>query len=199
MFQRTLILAAISAAFPELIPIVPCDQITRKLQTAFHPKDPHTFPTISDFIYIRDNVRYNFDFTNLMFRGFSNVICRSSSGKAQGATLNLTGQDLVFDTGDAIIYINPPIRTRFNLQLRDYALELWFRYTYYSPYPFSLCITGDSLHMNFSAERIRTNILFNPQEALVPNTDAVVRAINNYLPRLANFITTILNKILCHY
>ncbi|XP_068225311.1 uncharacterized protein [Palaemon carinicauda] len=199
MFQRTLILAAISAAFAQLDPISPCDLITKKLQRAFRPKDPLTFPSISNFIYIRDNVRYNFNFTNLMFRGFSNVYCGSSSGKAQGATLNLTGPDLVFDTSDADIYIDPPLRTSFNLQVDDYTLELRFRYDYYSPYPFSLCITGDSLHMNFSAERIRTNILFNPQEAheLIP--DAVVRAINNYLPRLANFITTILNKILCHY
>ncbi|XP_068232321.1 uncharacterized protein [Palaemon carinicauda] len=93
MFQRTLILAAILAAFARGLPppISPCDLITYELQRVLRPMDPHTFPIISDFNYIRDNRSATYDLFNLKFEGFSIVRCSSfhDFGQDRVATLNL--------------------------------------------------------------------------------------------------------------
>ncbi|XP_068225583.1 uncharacterized protein [Palaemon carinicauda] len=201
MFQRTLILAAISAAFPSVISqISPSDLITEKLQTAFGRDDPHTFPSFSNFIYIRDNISYPFDFLNSSLQGFSNVECTAFHDFEDDrvTTLNLTGHNLEFDTSEVIIERQ---LTEFTSQMHNYTLGLRFRYDYYSPNPFNLCITRDSLEMIFHAERITINIYSDPEvfRELNDHPEAVGKAINLYLPRFANNLTTTLNYILCEY
>ncbi|XP_068224833.1 uncharacterized protein [Palaemon carinicauda] len=207
MFQRTLILAGISAAYAQFISIDPCQRITSALQTAFRSDDPHTFPSISDFIYIRENQRYNFDFTNLMFKGFSNVYCSYfNHDEPHLTTMNLTGQNLGFLTNHFKVKFNQgdfanQHENNFNSKLRDYTLELNFDRYYYTLEPyFTLCITSESLNMTLHAERIRTDIGSNPllAQELNDHPEAVVEAINNYLPRFANDLTSKLNDILCY-
>ncbi|XP_068205499.1 uncharacterized protein [Palaemon carinicauda] len=208
MFQRTLILAAISAAFAQAFPwslFSPCQKITLELQRAFIPEDPHMFPNISNFNYIRDNISINLDFLNLTIAGFSNVNCNSFNVLQQDMiTLNLQGQDLEFRNRDARIRTNIPDladgpNTPLVSQLRAYSMELRFKYDIYTPDPINLCITNRSLKMTFHAHGIETNILFDPQVALELNyhPDTLVGNINHYLPRFANDLTTKLNKILC--
>ncbi|XP_068224126.1 uncharacterized protein [Palaemon carinicauda] len=149
MFQRTLILAAISAAFAQVPPIRPCEKITEKLQRAFLPEDPHTFPIISDVNYIRDNISYSLDIFNLTFIGFSNVSCSSFNPDNRVASLTLEGTSLGFSTYDAEIRsvsgFSNLVKTPFSSWLRDYTLEMSFVIESYRSYPFSLCITRDSL------------------------------------------------------
>ncbi|XP_068225540.1 uncharacterized protein [Palaemon carinicauda] len=206
MFQRTLILAAISAAFAQGPQIDSCQRITSALQTAFRSDDPHTFPDISNFIYTRDNIRYNIDFFDLIFRGFSNVRCSSAKGlgRQQVTTLNLTGHDLEFDTSNFRLHINPPFsavgqRPSFDLKVQTYALELIFTDEVFTLDPFKLCITRDTLEMTFRAEGMVFDIKPSPPVAQELNNHpaAVLKAINLYLPRFANDLTTKLNDILC--
>ncbi|XP_068224834.1 uncharacterized protein [Palaemon carinicauda] len=188
MFQRTLILAAISAAFASgFPPQTPCQIITYELQTAFGRDDPHTFPNFSNFIYIRDHISYTFDFLNPTLQGFSNVNC-TSFHDFEGdrvATLNLKVHNLEFDANEVIIERQS---FQFTSQLDDYTLELRFRYEDYNSYPFNLCITRDSLEMTFRAERIVTHVVYsqNVTQELNDHPYAVVEAINLYLPRFAN-------------
>ncbi|XP_068224889.1 uncharacterized protein, partial [Palaemon carinicauda] len=163
MFQRTLILVAISAAFASGFPppISPCDPITEKLQRALSPKDPHTFPNISNVDYIHYRDMYKFDFSNLTLKSFSNVNCTSFHDFEQEsvATLTFEGPSLGFLTHDAVIRSNKsgfsnPLKTSFDLRLADYTLEMSFVIDSYRSYPFSLCISRDSLGMTFYAERI---------------------------------------------
>ncbi|XP_068225960.1 uncharacterized protein [Palaemon carinicauda] len=207
MFQRTLILATISAAFAELIPIDPCETITNELQTALGPLDPHTLPIISNVDYIRDFPSYIFDFFGLIIKGFSDVNCNSFNVSEQEsvATLNLTGHNLEFNTSHANIDIyrlgyHGTQKTNLTSQLGFYTLDLRFRYEHYSPNPFSLCIFRDTLHMTFHAERITTNVGNSPNvtQELNDHPEAVVEAINRYLPRRANDLTAILKDLLCH-
>ncbi|XP_068225539.1 uncharacterized protein [Palaemon carinicauda] len=205
MFQGALILVAISAAFAQVNPTpTPCQIITDELRSGFLPDDPHTFPNISDFIYIRDNVRIIFDFFNLTLKGFSNVYCNSFNASGQPlATLDLEGYNLELNTNDADMYINirpladidiNPLKTNFSF----YTLDLRFKIDSYIPDPFSLCITRDSLQMTFYAGGIRTYTrLPQVDQELNDHPYAVVEAINRYLPRLANNFTTALNNILC--
>ncbi|XP_068225538.1 uncharacterized protein [Palaemon carinicauda] len=210
MFQGALILVAISAAFAQVNPTpTPCQIITDELRSGFLPDDPHTFPNISDFIYIRDNVRIIFDFFNLTLKGFSNVYCNSFNASGQPlATLDLEGYNLELNTNDADMYINirpladidiNPLKTNFSSQLRFYTLDLRFKIDSYIPDPFSLCITRDSLEMTFHAEGIESNVGVSPDvtRELNDHPKEVVEAINRYLPRLANNFTTALNNILC--
>ncbi|XP_068224848.1 uncharacterized protein [Palaemon carinicauda] len=207
MFQTALILAAISAAFTSGFPppIPPCQIITYELQRAFRPKDPQTFPIISDFDYTRNHITITFDFFNLTLKGFSNVSCNSFNVSGQNvATLNLKGLNLDFNTGDAYIHINQPgsdnsIKPKFTSQLRFYTLDLMFKYDSYIPDPLSLCITRDSLEMTFSADIILTNVGNSTEvtQELNDHPEAVVRAINNYLPRFASNLTATLNERLC--
>ncbi|XP_068205501.1 uncharacterized protein [Palaemon carinicauda] len=205
MLQRTLILAAISAAFAQ-VPLTPCQNITYGLKRELKKEDPHTFPKISDFYYIRDNISYTFDFLNLIFKGFSNVECNSFHvfGQDSEATLNLTGHNLEFNTSHAKIQTNKPVEvhpltTNLLSKLNDYTLELWFKHENYNDRPFNLCILRDTLQITFYAEKILTLTGIGGQVAheLNNNTYAVVKAINHYLPRVANDITTKLNHILC--
>ncbi|XP_068225906.1 uncharacterized protein [Palaemon carinicauda] len=205
MFQRTLILVAISAAFASGIPppIPPCDPITSELQTALSNVDPLTFPIISDVNYIRDNTRYTFDFFGLIIKGFSHVNCDYFNVSGQPlAILNLKGPNLKFTTSHADIYINfpVPLKANFTSQLHFSTLDLRFKIDSYTPYPFSLCITRDTLQMTFHAEGIVTNVGNSPEvtQELNDHPEAVVEAINRYLPRLANDLTAILNDLLCH-
>ncbi|XP_068224308.1 uncharacterized protein [Palaemon carinicauda] len=200
MFQRTLILAAISAAFASGIPpqISPCDLITYELQTALSHQDPHTFSNFFNFIYIRDHISYTFDFSNPTLQGFSNVSC-TSFHDFEGdrvATLNLKVHNLEFDASEVIIEQQS---TNFTTQLNGYTLVLRFRYDNYIPYPLNLCIKRDSLGMTFYAEKITTHVVFssNVTRELNDHPKEVVEAINLYLPRFANNFTTTLNNILC--
>ncbi|XP_068221858.1 uncharacterized protein [Palaemon carinicauda] len=202
MFQRTLILAAISVAFasvnPPWLPILPCEKITSELQRALRPVDPHTFPIISDFNYIRDNERYSLDIFNLTFEGFSNVSCSYFNlDEPHLATLILAGPNLEFNTSRADVHLNTLYspnqqNSELTLQAHVYTLELRFRRDYYSPYPFNLCITRDSLQVAFHAEGITASAW-----ELNNHPEAVVDAINFHLPRFASDLATTLNNILC--
>ncbi|XP_068221854.1 uncharacterized protein [Palaemon carinicauda] len=202
MFQRTLILAAISVAFasvnPPWLPILPCEKITSELQRALRPVDPHTFPIISDFNYIRDNERYSLDVFNLTFEGFSNVSCSYFNlDEPHLATLILAGPNLEFNTSRADVHLNTlgspnQQNSELTLQLHIYTLELRFRHDYYSPYPFNLCITRDSLQVAFHAEGITASAW-----ELNKHPEAVVDAINFHLSRFASDLATTLNNILC--
>ncbi|XP_068224293.1 uncharacterized protein [Palaemon carinicauda] len=206
MFQRTLILAAISAAFAQFIP-TPCQIITNELQKALGPEDPKTFPIISDFNYTFDHIRILFDFFDLTFEGFSNVNCTSFyvSEQESVAILNLIGHNLEFNTSHADIDINQPgflvpIKTNFTSHLVNYTLELRFEIDSYREYPFNLCITSGSLNMTFHADGICNNVEVSPDvtQELNDHPEEVVEAINHYLPRFANDLTAILNDLLCH-
>ncbi|XP_068224292.1 uncharacterized protein [Palaemon carinicauda] len=202
MFQRALILVAISAAFAsEIPPPTTYQTITYELQTALRPEDPYTFPIIIEFSYTRDHIIFLFDFHNLIFAGFSNVNCTYLHESFDNlTTLNLEGHELEFNSNNAYIHINTndPQATDFSSQLRFYTLDLRFKIDSYTPYPFSLCITRDTLQITFYAEGIRTYTRF-PQvdQELNDHPKEVVEAINRYLPRLANNFTTALNNILC--
>ncbi|XP_068205542.1 uncharacterized protein [Palaemon carinicauda] len=204
MFQRTLILVAILAAFASGIPfpIQPCQNITFELQRAFHPEDPHTFHNISNFIYTRGNISINFNnFVNLIFKGFSHVYCNSFNyfGPQLVTTVNLAGQNLEFSSSLTKIQ-NSPLLGSFTSKLSNYTLELRFIDYFYSPPDlFNLCITNGTLEMIFHADGITTDIELAPEvaEELNHHPEAVVEAINLYLPRFANDLTTTLNKILC--
>ncbi|XP_068224144.1 uncharacterized protein [Palaemon carinicauda] len=204
MFQRTLILAAISAAFAQLNPISPCDLITDKLQRAFRSMDPHTFPIIKNVNYIRDNTSYTFDFLNLIFKGFSNVSCNSFNNfEPNEATLTLTGQNLELDTNNFEIQINPPFsadeqRANFSLQVDAYTLKLRFRYDYYSPDLFNLCIERNSLQTIFHAKGIRIYTELTQVDWEVNNhPEEVVETINLHFSYYFGDLTTGLNCLFC--
>ncbi|XP_068225369.1 uncharacterized protein [Palaemon carinicauda] len=206
MFQGILFLAAISAAFPSVISqISSCDLITEKLQGEFRKEDPHTFPNISNFIDIRDDIILNFHFSNLIFKGFSNVYCNSNDfGQGRLVILILSGSNLEFKSSDTEIDINLPdfagqLKTSFTSQLYDYTLELRFIKDAYSPDPFKLCIKKESLEIIFQAYRIKTNVGVNPKvtQELNNHPEAVAEAINLYIHRFADTLTTTLNNILC--
>ncbi|XP_068224579.1 uncharacterized protein [Palaemon carinicauda] len=112
MFQRILFLVAVSAAFPRCFPplISPCDPITEKLQRALSPKDPHTFPIISNVDYIHYGDMYKFDIFNLTLQGFSNFSCNFfyDFDPDSVATLIFEGPYLKFDTDDVVIRSNRP-------------------------------------------------------------------------------------------
>ncbi|XP_068225709.1 uncharacterized protein [Palaemon carinicauda] len=215
MFQRALILVAISAAFASGFPppISPCDPITEKLQRALSPKDPHTFPIISNVDYIHYGDMYKFDFSNLTLKRFSYVNCTSFHDFEQEsvATLTFEGPSLEFDTDDVVMRSNQsgfpnPLKIPLLSWLYNYTLELSFEIDSYRSYPFSLCISRNSLEMTFNADEIWLVFEVSPRQKyfskkvakeLFDHPDAVFEAINRYLPRFANNFTTTLNDILC--
>ncbi|XP_068222250.1 uncharacterized protein [Palaemon carinicauda] len=117
--------------------------------------------------------------------------------EAHLATLILAGPNLEFNTSRADVHLNTlgspnQQNSELTLQLHVYTLELRFRRDHYSPYPFNLCITRDSLQMAFHAEGITASAW-----ELNKYPKAVVDAINFHLPRFASDLTTRLNNILC--
>ncbi|XP_068205500.1 uncharacterized protein [Palaemon carinicauda] len=209
MFQRILFFAAISVAFASRIlpQISPCHSISSEVQKALNPDNPHTFPIISDINYIRDNISYTFDLPNLEFRGEFDASCKTYRGDYkyyQGARIIFEGDNLEFNTSDAFIDINQPgfphlLKTSFSSQLVNYTLEFRFEIDSYTSYPLNLCLTRDSLQTTFSAAEITTNVGISPgvTRELNDHPDAVMEAINNYLPLFASNLTTILNERLC--
>ncbi|XP_068225155.1 uncharacterized protein [Palaemon carinicauda] len=215
MFQRILFLAAISAAFAINIPFTrfPCDPMTRKLQTAFSPMDPYTFPNISNFRYDSDFddtlmkflFRYSFDFFNLTVKGLSHVYCKSLYILEPDNVVQLTLEvpDLEIYTNDAKIRFDRPsfanpLKTNFSSKLRSSALWLFFDINNHTSFPFSLCIR-DSPSTTYYVDGIEANVGVNPDVAreLSDNPVAVGRAIEHYLLRFDFNYTTILNDILC--
>ncbi|XP_068225770.1 uncharacterized protein [Palaemon carinicauda] len=206
MFQRALILVAISAAFPSVISqYTLCGQISNELHRELGTEDPHTFPIISDFIYIRDSYSLNLNFYNLIFTGFSGAMCTlpEVSGQGRLATLIFKGSNLEFKSSDTEIDINLPdfagqLKTSFTSQVHSYTLELRFIKDANSLDPFKPCIKKGSLEMIFDAEGIVIKQV-NPKVILELDIhpEAVLKAINLYLPRFANDITTRLNNIIC--
>ncbi|XP_068225884.1 uncharacterized protein [Palaemon carinicauda] len=185
MFQRILILVAISAAFASRISpqISSCHSITYEVQRALNPDNPHTFPIISDINYIRDNISYTFDLPNLEFKGIIRTNCNDYEYLAE---MIFEGDNLEFNTSDALIYINQPgfanpQITNFTSQLVNYTLEFRFEIDSYTSYPLNLCITRDSLQTNFSADGITTDVggRLDVTNELNDHPDAVVEAINN--------------------
>ncbi|XP_068225223.1 uncharacterized protein [Palaemon carinicauda] len=209
MFQRTLILVVISAAFASgfLFSISPCELIEYKLQSAFEPKDPHTFINISDFNYIREDKSYTFHFFYLRFKGFLNVFCDYfNHDESHLTTLNLAGPNLTFGTIVALLEDNSrggsPEITNFVSDMRFYTLKLRFKTDYYDNElsSFNICITRDTLHTTFDAVGIKTYVENSTKVAqeLSDHPYAVVEAVNRYFRRIANDLTSILNDILCH-
>ncbi|XP_068225158.1 uncharacterized protein [Palaemon carinicauda] len=209
MFQRTLILAAISAAFAPGITasITPCHSFSYEVQRVLSPDNPHTFPIVKNFNYIRDSISYTFHLPNLIFRGAFDVHCQSvfdKDFKYHGAIMNFKGPHLGIHTNDALIYNNQPgffhpLKTSFTSQLFNYTLEFRFEIDSYTSHPLNICLTRDSLQTTFSADGIMTDvgISLDVSNELDDHPDAVVEAINNYLPLFASNLTTILNERLC--
>ncbi|XP_068205498.1 uncharacterized protein [Palaemon carinicauda] len=189
-----------------LPPIDPRPIITYELQRVFRPKDPHTFPFIDEFNYNREDTSYFIEFSRLKFKGFSNFECHSFNVIwPHLTTVDLKGIKLEFHTTFALLDTNASDLdvslqpTNFTSQVSNYTLRLEFINDIYSTYPFYLCIKKETLTMTFSAEKISTYIDVSEEgtQELNDHPKAVVKAINHYLDRLTNNLTTILNKELC--
>ncbi|XP_068223909.1 uncharacterized protein [Palaemon carinicauda] len=206
MFQRALILAAISAAFAsEYVPTTSlCPNITGKLQEEFRKEDPYMFPIMSNFIYVRGTKSYTFDFSNLIFRGFSNVSCNSfkvthhskTHANNSVATLVVLFHNWEFLTNETDVADSKKER-KFSMKLSG-TLELRYA-TDDDQDSRRTCILPQSLELIFQPSQIVTNIVGDNKtdQELKNHPEAVAEAINLYIHRFADTLTTTLNNILC--
>ncbi|XP_068205537.1 uncharacterized protein [Palaemon carinicauda] len=205
IFQRTLILATLLAAFASTIPPGPkvdqCVEITERLQTKLKTQDPYTYPN-DYFTFTGEDTSLIFNFINKTDKGFSKVICEFFSIKTAQMTLrapNLESSAVhaqVYGTlhGRTVLITSP-----FSLQTGNQRFDLRFHYDSYSQDPFSLCITDGSLQITTDFESMEVNLPSSQEvtQELSDHPNKLKEALNIYLLRSAIGFSTTLNEALC--